>query len=1095
MISTRRAACRTLAVLLTYAILHPSFAAAVDIQTRSRAVTLPVAPLAASRGPALAPTAQLGAAVDAHPVIGVLNQLQAQKIALPEALSTHADVVQAREAAAALPDGAARQGILAMAEAAHASLAGGAADGGKLDAAYDNVPTPKTGVLARLSSSPWVPASVARLLSPSRNAAAIDPATRQIPIERLRWAADLGMIPQEGTARVEVNDKQIVGQDTALKAIYFGLKMPSENYNLFVGGADGSGRATAVRHVAEQLAATMPVPLDKVAVTNVVDAKKPVILSLPTGSAVRFEKAMKQFVAAYGLMLPQALKSPKIREMQKLIKQQYEDVVKQRQEAFDAEVDKVALPGGKFALKIVVVPTENGVRVLPALRYKDASGAFVTPESEEQVEKAIADGLFTKAEMEKAAKDGEAAAKPFYDQFRAMVEENQNDQQTMEKSLDEITGKVAGSIVEQLKMGLIASLQKNTHDDDAHKAFAQRAGQRIKDLSIEASKAKLGQYGVALAQTEGGFMLVLTRQEEGKAVAMMGEEIQAKLASGELTEAAVDRVLAPLMQKLQEIGALNAKEHKALHADDAPPTAEEKAAIEYIDKLAAHAVEHHDSFLPPDPSAGQAALMERMRNDGADLYRVSVLVDNAKQAGAPVIFDDEPSLQTSFGKIETHTKGIMMGGGKTMQFESPAGPELEAGLFQKADGGFYVVDVMKALQAPGYWQTLMKAVSSGKADIIGVNQQQGEIVRYGVPSRVKIVLIGSPMIKMLLAEHDQSFAKAFRASADFEPTLSIGQRAIEGYLQFMKNVIAKSKGELPEFARDGVAAVLGEAARMADSNEKLTAQFGRVYSLMQRAAFWAREAGAKIVSREHVSAAIQAQKDFTQGGERRLLEAYKNGSMAISTTGRAVGQINGLAVMGSMGVPMQITVESGRGESGIKLWDKDAGFTGQLFNKALGVVDGFFLRMLGQYEPVKVKIAMSYEQQYGGIDGDSATSTEAYVILSALSGIPLRQDLAVTGSMNQKGRVQAIGGANEKTEGFFKVSGALATDAQKMGFNGVLMPATNEKNLQLDPAVVQAVREGKFQVYSIRTVKEGWEILTGVPFEEAIRLARRNSGR
>ena len=390
------------------------------------------------------------------------------------------------------------------------------------------------------------------------------------------------------------------------------------------------------------------------------------------------------------------------------------------------------------------------------------------------------------------------------------------------------------------------------------------------------------------------------------------------------------------------------------------------------------------------------------------------------------------------------------------------------------------------------------AVRNGDAEIAegglqGMASMKGE--KYHVPAKVKIVLIGSPMLRRLLSAHDEDFRRSFNAAVEFQPSLKISEQSINGYLSFLKKAVVTSGGEIMDLTAGAIASILEISARIVDSNSKLSSQFGALYTLLREASFFAKEAGSAEIRAQDINTALGARGERENVYQRHMMDMYTQNIFTVATSGKVVGQINGLAVTGAFGGPMRITVTAGPGAPGVVSVDREAGSTGPSFIKALGVVEGFLQNTFGQKRPMSAKIRISFEQNYGGIDGDSATSTEIYGILSRLSDTPLRQDAAVTGSSDQFGAVQAIGGVNEKIEGFFmllKARGQLNTENPPV----IVIPAANVGNLQLSPEIVEAMREdaaaGKkasFRVHPVGHVSEGLEILTGVAYSEILRKA------
>jgi predicted ATP-dependent protease len=399
-----------------------------------------------------------------------------------------------------------------------------------------------------------------------------------------------------------------------------------------------------------------------------------------------------------------------------------------------------------------------------------------------------------------------------------------------------------------------------------------------------------------------------------------------------------------------------------------------------------------------------------------------------------------------------------------------------------------VLNAAEALQEPGAWKALMHAVRSGQAEITeggleGLATLKG--TKYYVPGKVKVVLLGSPMIKMLLEKHDDAFAGNFNATAEFESNLPITEDTVASYVEFIKHAVLGSAGQILDLTRDAIASSLAYCARLVDSHQKLSSQFGALFGLLREATFWAKEAGRAEVTAADIAASLAARQEREEGYRKHVINNYLSDLLHVATSGSEVGQINGLAVMGSFGVPARITVTASAGAPGMVSVDRDAGSTGKSFVKALGVVEGFLRHNFAQKKPISAHIRISFEQNYGGIDGDSATSTEIYAILSRLSGVSIQQNFAVTGSADQFGNVQVIGGVNHKIEGFF----ALCQARGLTGDQGIVIPAGNVGDLQLDAEVVQAVQAGKFHIYAVSHVSQGLEILTGVAYKEILRKA------
>ncbi|MFH1724760.1 MAG: Lon-insertion domain-containing protein [Elusimicrobiota bacterium] len=447
----------------------------------------------------------------------------------------------------------------------------------------------------------------------------------------------------------------------------------------------------------------------------------------------------------------------------------------------------------------------------------------------------------------------------------------------------------------------------------------------------------------------------------------------------------------------------------------------------------------------------------------AERYKVEILIDNSGKKGAPVVFEKSPSVKSLVGAA------------------------------LRANGGFLVVDVMDLLKEQGAYQALMQIIRDGR---IAVAAGRGE--SYAIPVRFKTVLTAAPAVKALLAEKDPGFTTTFGTSAEFEKSIGIGGDTVAAYLAFMKRTIAQSAGEILDMARGAIAGALEYAARIAESNQKLSASFGPVAELMSEASFWAKESGRGEVTREDVDKAVSERSERSGAMRRHVLEYYSSDIFRVDIEGSQVGQINGLAVMGDFGVPTRITFApyAKPGSDFVVSADERAESAGKHFKKSLGVIKGFIGRTFGIKRAIPVEVSISFEQNYGGIDGDSATQTMIYGTLSALSGVGIKQGIAITGSADQSGNVQVIGGVNHKIEGYFDVAREkLRREGKEMtGEQGIIIPAGNIRDLTLRPDIVQAVREGKFNIWAVEHVSQGTEILTGQPYSEVIRKAEAYIG-
>ncbi len=455
-------------------------------------------------------------------------------------------------------------------------------------------------------------------------------------------------------------------------------------------------------------------------------------------------------------------------------------------------------------------------------------------------------------------------------------------------------------------------------------------------------------------------------------------------------------------------------------------------------------------------------------------YRVNLLVDNSDLKGAPVIMETNPTYTNLFGSIEyVYSR---MGLGMT-DFTM-----IKAGSFLKANGGYLVINALDALVEPGVWTTLKRTLRNQSFEIQNYLSMyffsSSRIKPEAIKSDVKVVMIGDAFIYNLLYFQDDDFKKIFKIKAEFDSEMKKDSQAIGDYVRFIKKISDEDK--LLPMDKDGIGALMEYAARVTGRQGKLSTRFHVIADVVRESSYWASKGGRTVVSRADVETAVRER--FARVGliEAKIQEMIEEGTIMIDTEGAVVGQVNGLSVydMGQFmfGKPTRITARTAMGRAGVINIEREAEMSGPTHNKGVLILGGYLRGQYAKDKPFALSASIAFEQSYGGVDGDSASSTEVYAILSSLSGLPLRQDIAVTGSLNQKGEIQPIGGVNEKIEGFFDVCRAKGLT----GAQGVMIPHQNVDNLMLRFDVVDAVRDGKFHIYPVKTISEGIEILTGI---------------
>jgi lon-related putative ATP-dependent protease len=456
-------------------------------------------------------------------------------------------------------------------------------------------------------------------------------------------------------------------------------------------------------------------------------------------------------------------------------------------------------------------------------------------------------------------------------------------------------------------------------------------------------------------------------------------------------------------------------------------------------------------------------------------YFVNVVVDNSKEKGSPVIIESTPTFQNLFGSIELRHRQF---GPSFFDYRL-----LKVGSIARAQGGTLVIMAQDLLEEGPVWPTLKRVLRNRKLQIQAYDPQSRMVISPLKPEPidldVKVILVGDTSLYTLLLQDDADLQRVFRIKVDFETEMPRNRNNIRRYMNFMKKV-QKQDGLLP-VGRDAAAAVLEFGTRMAGRKDRLSTRFSSIVDVLIESDYFAKRERAKRISGEHVEKALAERKRRLGQTEEHFLDAVREGKLLIDTKGKAVGQVNGLFVLEqwdyAFGQPVRVTATASLGDGEIISIEREAELSGSSFDKGHFILSGFLRHRFAQDKPLSLEAAISCEQNYIGVDGDSASVTEIFALMSALSGLPVCQCLAVTGSVNQFGEVQPIGGANVKIEGFFRV----CRDRGLTGEQGVIIPAQNVNNLMLDKSIVEAADKGLFHIYAIKTVDQGLELLTGVP--------------
>ncbi len=455
-------------------------------------------------------------------------------------------------------------------------------------------------------------------------------------------------------------------------------------------------------------------------------------------------------------------------------------------------------------------------------------------------------------------------------------------------------------------------------------------------------------------------------------------------------------------------------------------------------------------------------------------YDINIILDNSETKSCPVVIETSPSYVNLFGAIEKISDGR---GGWYSDFT-----KIKSGSMLRANGGYLVLNVKHLFEEPGVWRTLKRILTYRKLEIQDLHNyfQIAPSVLKPEPIEIdtKVILIGNDNIYSILANYEDDFKKIFKVKADFDYEIKRTDEVLVQYARVIKKLIAEEN--LHEFDKTAIAYLIELGAKYAGQKSKLTTRFSKIADLAREANFWATDDGFDVVNADHVRKAYNLGKERHGMLESKINDMIEEGTVLIDTEGERVGQINGLAVYDadfySFGRPTRITATVSLGSGSIINVEREAGMSGRHYNKGVLIISGYFKETFGQNLPLSFNANLVFEQSYGTVDGDSASCAEIFALLSTLSGLPLKQSIAVTGSLNQKGDVQPIGGVNEKVEGFYDVCKARGLNKKQ----GVIIPIQNVKELMLRDDVIEAVRKNNFHIYTIERVEEGIEILTGV---------------
>lgn len=619
--------------------------------------------------------------------------------------------------------------------------------------------------------------------------------------------------------------------------------------------------------------------------------------------------------------------------------------------------------------------------------------------------------------------------------------------------------------------------------------YSQKNATIIDELNVIGKK-----YNFAFTQTERGLVSIPLKDNKP-----MSEEEYRKISeeeyealsrnSNKLTLETVDlfnklRSEEEIyLNKLDDLDAKLGRKIVESHFGNLSKKYDHNDAIkDYLVSVIDDIVENIDEFKEEEEVENKnplAMLQQPQRKDDFFIrYSVNLFVDNSEKNSAPVEFEINPTFHNLIGNIEYKND---YGAWKT-DFT-----QIKPGALHQSNGGYLIIQVRDLLSAPYAWKGLKRALINKEVNIENIGKQTGvngaQTLRpQPIPLDVKVIIVGDFYTYNMLFNYDEEFRKLFKVLVDFDDEVDRNRESITKMARLIASY--SEKDNIKYFDKFAVAEIVNYTTRLAANKDKLSAHLNVIVDLIYEADSWAEIYGDDIVGKEHVLKALEEQKNRMNRFERRLLEHFADGTYLIDTQGQKVGEINGLAVLGtgiqSFGKPSKITVSTYRGKAGLINIEREANQSGPSHDKGVMILNGYMGYKYAQDKPLTLSASIVFEQLYSGVDGDSASSTELYAILSSLSGKPIDQSLAVTGSVNQRGEIQPIGGVNEKIEGFYEVCKLKGLT----GVQGVIIPHQNVKNLMLKEEVIQAVEDRKFHIYAISHIDQGIELLMKTPAGE-----------
>lgn len=653
---------------------------------------------------------------------------------------------------------------------------------------------------------------------------------------------------------------------------------------------------------------------------------------------------------------------------------------------------------------------------------------------------------------------------------------------SLKKGYGIIFKKEIEKFIEKLKINIPKILTSKEHEDKVENIYNEYED-RISDI-VEELNEIAKEYGFKFEYTDNGLISyplingrIMTKEEIQDLSSDTINDLKEK--SNRLNSEVFDIIKklrnqeSILIEKVKELDKKMVKDLVEFHMFPIRNTFEDcEEALRYLDEVKEDIIDNYSDFKEDEKEDKLKFLKKGQgENNFFKRYEINLFIDNSNTNGAPVKKEINPTYYNLLGKIEhINERGVL----KTDH------TRIKPGAIHEANGGYIILQAKEILTSPYSWEGLKRCLISDEVKIENITKGSliAETIRpEPIPLDIKIIIIGDYYTYQLLYNYDDDFKKLFRIRADFDVEMDRTDKNIQDVAKFVSHH-CKNENLLP-FSNKAVGRIVEYSSRLAEHQKKLTSRFNYIVELLYESDALSRADGKKVVTDEYINKAIEDRNYRNNKYETKLHELFQDGTLLLETKGYEVGQINGLSVMDSgqysFGRPSRITVSTFVGKDGIINIEREVDQSGSIHDKGVLILSGYLGEKFARKKPLSISASITFEQSYNLIDGDSASSTELYALLSSLSEIPINQSIAVTGSINQKGEIQPIGGANEKIEGYYKVCKAKGLN----GNEGVIIPIQNVENLMLSDEVIDAVKKNKFSIYAVKDINEGIEILTG----------------